>query len=599
MFSLSLKPTRRTNYFGFILIFSTLLGSLFATPMIARAQQDDFFFKVQILCINDPNTISVANLLSQELRKLRIDSQIVSPPEAEFAAHVTSRAFDIVFIEFNWPKLDPDPTIVFSENGSRNYWGIRKEMMGGELNEQLITLGKETIPFNERQEVYFEWQDHFLENLLPAIPLYNTVDAYASWETLSGWDHDRGIIASLPYMEWSAPHPGQTNQSQFIDYSEEWVTLNPLFVSDQFVPSLFAEPLLRTDVNLNTYPVLAKSWSFSENNTVLRFTLRENVTWAPDPDELYIGESFGVDDVIFSVLLWQKISTIGSFYNWIESIDKINNTVMDIYIDSNPSKPGRQPYAPALASFSRLILPEHYLNKSVDEEGLPDTNHENWQIYGNLGLGTGMYNWEESSEVDCVFTRNPDWWGITQEPFKEDLDMLSYQIRFITDQETKRVEFEGGNIDILRDWRDPYTQFLTSPYNYKERSSPKMAFLGFNLQSVECPELGDERLCEDGTMTKGLAVRKAIAHLTDKDVITDFVAGKQEKTDTPFSNVFSPYINQNAPEYDYDIEEAKGFMLKAGFDPATMTTDGFYPTLFFGSLLVVAVLVLKIPPKKH
>lgn len=567
-------------------------------PINSAAQQNDFFFKVQILCINDPDTISVANLLSQELRKIRIDSLLVSPPAAEFAASVTSRDFDIVFIELNWPKYDPDPTILFTENGSRNYWGIRKEMMGGELNEQLIKLGKEEVSFNERQEIYFEWQTHFLENLLPAIPLYNSVDAYASWETLSGWDHDKGIIASLPYMDWSDKHLGQTNESQFIDYrNEKWVTINPLFVSDQFVPSLFAEPLIRTDVNLNVYPVLAKSWSFSENNTVLRFHLRENVTWAPDLENIYEGEPFGADDVIFSILMWQKIATIGSFYNWIESIEKINDTVVDLYIDSNPYKSGRQPYAPALVSFNRLILPEHYLNKSVDEEGLPDTNHENWQTYGNVGLGTGLYKWEEDSEVDCVFSRNPNWWGISQEPFNEDLDFLSYHIRFLKDQETKRVEFEGGNLDILRDWREPYTQFLTSPYLYKERSSAKMGFLGFNLRSENCPELGDEILCEDGTMTKGLAVRKAIAHLVDKDTIMDFVAGKQEKTDVPFSNIFNSFIDQNTPTYEYDVEEAKTCMLKAGFNPETHTIDGFYPLLLIGSLIVVATVMLKIIPK--
>jgi len=86
-------------------------------------------------------------------------------------------------------------------------------------------------------------------------------------------------------MEWSSLHTGQDNKSVFVDYTDEWNQLNPLFVEDDFFVSLVSEPLLRINKNGDAEPILAESWSFNTNKTILTINLRDNIIWQPDKDQ--------------------------------------------------------------------------------------------------------------------------------------------------------------------------------------------------------------------------------------------------------------------------------------------------------------------------
>lgn len=579
-----------------ILTSSLLLFLMFSIIFTAESQaasNDQYFFKIRILVNNESDVESIASLLAQDLRRIRIDSTLYSYPKGAFESAVLSRQFDMVLIDMVWPNTDVDPTYFFSENGSANYWGINSQIPFGQENEDFMIAGKTEVNETNRIAIYHNWQENLIANVLPIIPIYNKVTTYISWNTLDGWDHEEGIIASLPFMEWSSLHTGQTNQSVFVDYTDNWYQLNPLFVEDNFYISLISEPLLRVNKNGDAEPILAESWSFNTNKTILTINLRDNIIWQPDVDQIYTSEQLTVDDIIFSIQMYNKVSTIGTFYNWIVDMVKENDLQLKLIIDGDKNTPGLQPYAPALNELDKLILPEHYLNVSLNIYGLPDITSTNWITYGSTGLGTGMYYLKKYTDgVEGIFGRNDNWWGIRPDAFNDDLDIAEYKVRFLADLTTKLLEFNKGALDIFKDYYKYMTQFNVAPYQKQTRAEYDITYIGFNMQSLFCPEIGEETLCEDETMTKGLAVRKAIAYMVDKITIADQLDAVVSVIDSPFSNKFGYYIKSDITKYTSNLDQAKYYMLKAGYDPATLISSGFDIPMTIASLLVVGAITM-------
>ncbi|MHA1125002.1 MAG: ABC transporter substrate-binding protein [Candidatus Heimdallarchaeota archaeon] len=576
-----------------LIIALMMTFSLVSTHNAKAALNNEYFFQVRILTTSDPVTGYVANFVAQELRRIRIDSQILSHPEGAFESAVVSRTFDLVLIDTDWPSFDVDPSVYFGENGAGNYWGVRTSLPYGDINEDLLLAGK--IETNEaaRIELYHDWQQNLMENILPVIPLYNTKLNYVTYGVLDGYDHVKGIAASLPYMEWiGTHHPGQ-NLSTFTNYLDDWHVLNPLHMDDDTVTSLIYEPLIRTDSNFNYEGVLTESWSFSENKTKLRLNLRHDVNWQPDIDNIYTNENFTANDVAFSLLMYNEFSTTGTYFNWIESVEIINPYTLDIYIDADPLTIGRQSYAPVLSDLNVLMLPEHYLNVSVDLNGLPDTSAPEWVKFGVFGLGTGMYTFNDHSEgVSASLKRNDYWWGTEPAAYDEDLDIATINFRFLTDLNTLELEFQAGRLDIFKDFRDHhYDVFNVVPYVINSKSDFTMNYIGFNLYSDYCPNIRDETLTEDGTMSKGLAVRKALAYLIGKDDIINFIDLDIEKTNAPISNAFGPFVKNNIISYAQNLDKAKEFMLKAGYNPTTLKNPGYTTFVTITSLFLVAIIL--------
>ncbi|MCE7745868.1 MAG: hypothetical protein GPJ52_12115, partial [Candidatus Heimdallarchaeota archaeon] len=513
--------TKRKKSIIFVALISTImLFSAIATVKIQAASQDDYFFRVRILSRSDTETKHLANLIAQELQRIRVDSIIYPYPGGVFEAAVLSKEFDIVLIDVVWPGFDVNPTYIFSEGGSANYWGIDDEIAAQDFSEQKMLEGIVETNLTLREDIYHDWQENLMANILPVIPMFNEITTYISHDNLIGWDHEEGIVYSLPSMEWSGLHTGQTNTSIFVDYinPNDWDILNPLFIEDEYFVSLIAEPLLRINKNRIPEGVLAESWAFNSNQTILTINLREDVTWQPDIDQLYLDEPFDADDVLFSIKMYQEVSSVGTFFNWIDQVEKIDNSTVQINIDGNLTQSGLQPYAPALNDLTKLMLPEHYLNVSV-VDGIPDTQAANWINYGENCLGTGMYYLKSYSEgVESIFNSNLDWWGTIPLGY---LDLAEYKVRFLVDLNVKGLEFESGKLDIFKDYRNYMTDYASAPYQKQTRDEYDVLYFGYNLKSDYCPALIDQTLTEDETMTKGLAVRKAIAHMIDKNIMLD------------------------------------------------------------------------------
>ena len=588
---LNLTKRKKSNILV-ALISTIILFSAIATVRIQAASQDDYFFRVRILSKFDAETAHLANFLAQELKRIRIDSLIYAYPGGAFESSVLSKDFDIVLIDVDWPGFDVNPTYVFSEGGSANYWGLDNEIVFQDFSEQKMLEGIVETNLTLREGIYHDWQENLMANLLPVIPMFNKITTYISHDNLLGWDHGEGIAYSLPYMEWSGLHTPEQNTSRFVDYisPNDWDILNPLFIEDEFFVSLITEPLLRINKNRIPVGVLVESWVFNSNETILTLNLREDVTWQPDLDKIYLDEPFDADDVLFSIKMYQEVSSVGTFFKWINQIEKIDNSTVQINIDGNLNQPGLQPYAPALNELTKLMLPEHYLNVSVDVEGIPDTSSENWLTYGENCLGTGMYYLKSYSEgVESIFNSNLYWWCSIP---LGDLDIAEYKVRFLDDLTVKTLEFESGKLDIFKDYRNYMTDYASAPYQKQTRDEYDVIYFGYNLKSDYCPEIIDQTLTEDETMTKGLAVRKAIAHMIDKNIMLDLLDVEAEIIETPLSDKFGTFVKSDVTTYLANHDLAKYYMNKAGFDPLTLLNPSITLMQVFASIVMLSVITV-------
>ncbi|NHJ40295.1 MAG: hypothetical protein FK731_09710 [Asgard group archaeon] len=155
-----------------------------------------------------------------------------------------------------------------------------------------------------------------------------------------------------------------------------------------------------------------------------------------------------------------------------------------------------------------------------------------------------------------------------------------------------KINFDDGNVDIVKNYDINFEGYSRSPYQNKTRSEYDVTYIGFNLKSTLTPEINEQTLTEDETMSKGLAVRKAIAHMINKEQITELIEIESSIIESPLSNKFGIYIKPDITSYIYNLDLAKQYMLKAGYDPATIVTPNISFFEVFGIIFLVSTATL-------
>ncbi len=129
-------------------------------------------------------------------------------------------------------------------------------------------------------------------------------------------------------------------------------TLNPTAISQNDggaynVLHLLYDTLVRTDMNGNTVPDLAQSWTYT-NSTTLVFKLMTNATW-------HDGKPFTADDVVFTLNLYFKHPEFYAATNVanVKSVAAIDKSTVQLQL--------KKPDAPLLGArlVGAYILPKH------------------------------------------------------------------------------------------------------------------------------------------------------------------------------------------------------------------------------------------------
>jgi ABC-type transport system substrate-binding protein len=498
--------------------------------------------------------------------------------------------FDVFYIGLTRGEVDPDVSDIYCENGSLNIFGYDitydwDDELGTGKNEWYLQYGKTIMPphSEERIQHYWEWQQYFMDKVLLLKPTFLPTRYFASWSNLHGYDANEGLKNSWGKLSWDGFHEGQDSTSEIVFPQAERPELNPFYISlidRDTIPTFIFDSLLTYDHNIDYYPHLAQDWSFI-NNTHCRVHLRQGIKWQDDPKGLFTDEYFDADDVIFSYFVWKNISVIGHLFNWLKDIKKVDQYTVDFFIDGDISTPENDNFAPIYGSLAHEILPEHFLNQSQEADGItPDVTHESWITFSQQPFGTSLFELDYFNEIEIVLKLYEDSWWLDPSVDKAD---MNFEERFgnfssginkltlwkIENRDQAIALFLLGKADFV-DIGAQYTfvdECQLNPnfevYDYLPFS---FRFMGYNIRESRQPIGSQEPAPGNPSITKGLALRKAIAYAINRDEITQILyGGERIIQDHPLYQHLGKWLNPNIIRYNFNLDKAREYMAIAGY----------------------------------
>lgn len=319
-----------------------------------------------------------------------------------------------------------------------------------------------------------------------------------------------------------------------IHLSAEPGTLNPITATDAYASQvndyIYESLLKRDEKTMELVPLLARSWTISEDHLVYTFYLRDDVKW-------HDGAPFTAKDVVFSYerIMDPAVDSVHlrNYYQDVIKVEALDDyTVRFTY---------RQPYFKALEVCGTMpIVPSHIFS---------EVSGFNTHPIGRSPVGTGPYvfkKWETGKEI--VLERNNSYWGE-----KPSIGEIIFKI--ITDSTVALQVLKQEGLDVmgLRPIQWVYQtrgKRFNRHFQKLSYSVPQYSFIGWNMRK---PIFSDKR------------VRQAMTMLLDRETILEKILfGLGTVVSGPFY-VESPDYNRKIKPYPYDPEKANKLLEEAGW----------------------------------
>jgi peptide/nickel transport system substrate-binding protein len=291
---------------------------------------------------------------------------------------------------------------------------------------------------------------------------------------------------------------------------------------------LIYEPLVQVDSQLNIVPVLAESWAFNEDATVLTLNLRQGVTF-------HDGTTFEAADVVASlerILNEETGAAARANYLSIESID----TPDDYTVVLNLSQPD-VPLLAALATVNAGIAPSELVESNA---------------FAEAAIGTGPFILSEwIPEETTRLLANNNWWG--EGPFVDGIDM-----RVIPDEASILAALRAGEVDFAL-LNDPLVAtLLIGDDSVQLNSVPALAYHVLQLNPAREP-------------MNILEVRQAMSCAIDRQEVLDTASLGEGTVTGPLTIPAYAVPLDEYFCYTKDLAKAQELMAASGVEPFTIT----------------------------
>ncbi len=293
------------------------------------------------------------------------------------------------------------------------------------------------------------------------------------------------------------------------------------------------EGLVFRGEDLVLQPGLATGWEFLDNETRIRFTLRQGV-------KFHDGEPFNAEAVkyTFDRLLGAEgeKGPQRSNYTSIREVVVVDEFTVDFLMESPDPV-----LITKLAGYGAMIVPPKYI-KEVGEEA-----------FDMKPVGTGPFSVVEYTPTVGVKLAKFDgyWNGEAQ------LDAVN--IRFISEDATRMAELLSGGVDIALNIPTPSVETIKNDEDV-------------DLVAVDGPTVVLTRFNTASGITADPRVRRAISMAVDRKTIVEAMLGGLA---SPISSAQGAKSFGNDPKleaYPFDPEAAKALLAEAGVKPGTEIT---------------------------
>ncbi len=308
------------------------------------------------------------------------------------------------------------------------------------------------------------------------------------------------------------------------DIYQQWIT----------TPNIF-EPLLSYDFETaKLKPILAQSYSVSDDGLEITFTLRHDICFSD-------GNKLDADDVIFTFNTIRDprvlAGSLASMFDDVVSAEKLDNLRVRFKLS--------RPYFKALENLSFWnvgILPKHIYSYKNPRDFV---NH----ISNPIGSGPYVFDsWKVGRSI--TLKRNENYWAT-----KPNLERIVF--KFIKNDLAIVQALKAGDVDYIRLRPDQYSDLskdksFVSKYKMLKYWTPMSPFyyIGWN-QAFDCFSDRDTRV--------------ALTQLIDRDMIVKhFQRDNAQIVTGPFSIMGSEYDKTVTP-WPYDPKRALELLHKAGW----------------------------------
>jgi len=279
--------------------------------------------------------------------------------------------------------------------------------------------------------------------------------------------------------------------------------------------------LVTLDANQVPQPDLATSWEFV-SPTELVFQLREGVVF-------HDGSPFDAEDVVYTYTTLVDPdfgAPRRSLYTPIQEVVADGPYQVRFVLS--------QPYAPLLQYLDMGIVPS-------------DAAEAAGAAFGDQPIGTGPFrlvSWERGATIRLA--ANDDY-------FKGRPNIDEIVISVIPDNNVRLIALESGDLDLIHSPVPPQDLARlrgSTALAVHETTALGYTYLNLNLED---PLLQDVR------------VRKALAHLTDRDTISEVLFYGMDTPGTSFLLPGTFYYTDDVTTYEYDPERAVQLLAEAGW----------------------------------
>lgn len=311
---------------------------------------------------------------------------------------------------------------------------------------------------------------------------------------------------------------------------DTWDPIASFSTEAAYLPNVY-ETLLKINKpgSAETYtPVLAESWSVSDDKMSYTFNLRPDV-------KFHDGEPMNAAAVKASIDAVKDHGAAG-FIWW--SVDNVE-VVDDLTVKFNLSTP--QPIDLIASSMyaAYIVSPKALEGFAVDE---------NFWVDGK-SYGTGPYMVESyTPDVEAVFTQNPEYWGGWEAGQYEKV-----VASLVPEATTRQQMLEGGEVDLAERLPNENLDTFKSDPNYTVFEEPSFFNYVGIFNTLRAP-LDDVK------------VRQALSYaIPYEDIINIGASGLGTQSFGPVPAGVYPW-DDSVGQYTYDLEKAKALLTEAGHE---------------------------------
>ena len=342
--------------------------------------------------------------------------------------------------------------------------------------------------------------------------------------------------------------------------------------SSRDVLSMLYTGLVGTDLDTKELvPVLAESWTVSEDGKTVTYLLKDNLKWSD-------GEPLTADDVVFTyndLIFNEEVPTglrdvmrIGA-EGKLPTVRKLDDRRVQFQIP--------EPFAPFLPITGTAILPKHILEETVENRDADgqliflstwSTSTDPTKIVGN-----GPYTIKRFVPGErIVFESNEYYWDHgedgEQKPYIKEMVWP-----VVSSQDAEFVRFRSGDSDYMGVTPENFTLVKQDEEQgnytvYQGGPVGSRFFITFNLNKGT---LNGKPVVDPvkATWFNDVRFRQAVAYAIDRDTMLNNIykgLGELQNSHIAPQSPFSAEDSPELPVYNYNLKEAQALLETAGFE---------------------------------